>query len=228
MGEKSYVYCHKFPNGKLYFGITCQKPEKRWGHGCNYKNNKRLCNAIKKYGWDKIEHTILFEFDSLEKAEEKEVELIKKHKTDLREFGYNVCLGGKGALGYKHTEQAKEKIRARAKMKRKPLTKEHIEKIIFYKTGANNPNFGKPRTEETKQKIKNALKGRKRTEKEKENMYGRRKGTVFIEYQVEKLTIAQWANKLGIPRARLNYRYKVGMSVENIFKKEKLTKNGKY
>lgn len=25
------IYCHTFPNGKMYFGQTNRKPEKRWG-----------------------------------------------------------------------------------------------------------------------------------------------------------------------------------------------------
>ena len=221
MANKCYVYQHKFPNGKIYFGITKQDPKKRWGCGCNYSNNERMTNAIKKYGWDNIEHKVLYEYDTLEEAEQKEIELIKEYKTDLRKFGYNVCLGGKGALGYRHTEETKEKIRARAKMKRKPLTKEHIQIIIKNKTGANNPNFGKPRTPETKEKIRQALIGKKRTPEQKLRLYGKHKNTIFIEYNGEKLTICQWAEKLGIPRQRLYARYKLNMPIERMFSKEK-------
>lgn len=227
METKCYVYQHKFPNGKNYFGITIQEPTKRWGHGCNYSSNARLSNAIKKYGWDNIEHIILCEFDNIELAEQKEIELIKEYHSDQREYGYNVSLGGKGAYGYHHTEEAKAKISARAKMKRKPLTQEHIQKIIFYKTGANNPNYGKPRSPETCEKIRQALLGRKLTAEQKKNFYGKHKNTIFIEYQGERLTIVQWCQKLGLPRSRTYQRYKAGMSVEEIFNKEKIKRNGK-
>ena len=226
MENKCYVYRHKFPNGKLYFGITTQKVEKRWGNGCNYSSNERLSNAIKKYGWENIEHDILFEFDSIELAEQKEIELIKQYKTNEREYGYNVALGGKGAYGYKHTEEAKQKISARAKMKRKPLTKEHIAKIVENKTGANNPNFGKPRSAEIRRKIGEAQRGKTKTDEELKNYYGKHKNTIFIEYQGENLTICQWSKKLGLPRSRLFARYKAGMPTEKIFSKEKFVKNG--
>ena len=227
MEKKCYVYQHKFPNGKSYFGITTQNPEKRWGKGCNYTKNERLYNAIKKYGWDNIEHLVLFEYDNIEMAEQKEIELINTYKTNERKFGYNVVLGGKGAFGYKHTEEAKEKISKRAKMKRKPLTQEHIEKIIFNKTGENNPNYGKPRSPETCEKIRQALKGRKLTENQKANMYGKHKNAIFIEYNGERLTIVQWCKKLGLPRARTYARYKAGLPPEKIFEKENFINNGK-
>jgi predicted GIY-YIG superfamily endonuclease len=40
--KKYYLYKHiNKINGKIYIGITSQKPEKRWGtNGINYRNNK--------------------------------------------------------------------------------------------------------------------------------------------------------------------------------------------
>ena len=54
------VYIHLFPNNKVYIGITKQKPEHRWNNGKGYKNNDYLANAILKYGWNNIEHKILY------------------------------------------------------------------------------------------------------------------------------------------------------------------------
>ena len=57
IAENNYkVYKHTTPNGKVYIGITCQDPQKRWGYGCNYKNQRYFSTAIKKYGWDNITH----------------------------------------------------------------------------------------------------------------------------------------------------------------------------
>ena len=36
------VYKHTCPNGKVYIGITCQNPIKRWKGGSGYKNNKHF------------------------------------------------------------------------------------------------------------------------------------------------------------------------------------------
>ena len=61
MQKSYYVYVHKFPNYKVYIGITNQKPERRWSNGSGYYRQKYIANAIKKYGWNNIEHKILFE-----------------------------------------------------------------------------------------------------------------------------------------------------------------------
>lgn len=50
------VYMHITPSGKMYIGITGRNPLKRWGsNGSGYKG-QAFSNAIKKYGWDNMEH----------------------------------------------------------------------------------------------------------------------------------------------------------------------------
>ena len=56
------VYKHTCPNGKVYIGITKQKPERRWGiNGRGYKENEYFYRAIQKYGWQNIKHEIIAE-----------------------------------------------------------------------------------------------------------------------------------------------------------------------
>lgn len=50
MIENYKVYMHRFPNGKVYIGITCQKPEYRWNKGKHYRKQSLIFNAIMKYG----------------------------------------------------------------------------------------------------------------------------------------------------------------------------------
>lgn len=45
--KKYIVYCHIFPNGKRYVGITSQKPNERWRNGRGYKGSNAVYNAIK-------------------------------------------------------------------------------------------------------------------------------------------------------------------------------------
>ena len=73
------VYQHKNKiNGKIYIGITMQKPEIRWGkNGNNYKSSPHFYSAIQKYGWDNFEHNILFTGLTKEEACLKEQELIQ-------------------------------------------------------------------------------------------------------------------------------------------------------
>ena len=82
MKNKYIVYKHTTPRGKVYIGITGNTVERRWQNGRNYKNNKHFTNAIKKYGWDNIKHEILFDNLTKEQAEEKEILLIKKYKSN--------------------------------------------------------------------------------------------------------------------------------------------------
>lgn len=90
-----YLYEHVAPNGKRYFGITCQIPERRWrADGSGYRQNQHFMNAIHKYGWDNFEHNILYSGLSQEEACAKEIELIHKYQTSKSRYGYNRSKGG--------------------------------------------------------------------------------------------------------------------------------------
>lgn len=143
------VYQHKNKmNGKVYIGITSQKPEQRWGsQGCNYKSSPHFYSAIQKYGWDNFEHNILFTELTKEQACLKEQELIKEYNSMNREFGYNSTSGGDI---FTMNEETKQKI-SQAMMR-------------------NQNNLGHPCSEEKKKKISNAQKGREFTEKHKQKL----------------------------------------------------------
>lgn len=94
--EKQYtVYKHiNKINNKVYIGITCQIPRKRWRNGKGYIHCVRFYNAIQKYGWGNFEHEIVLCNLTKEQAEMFEVEMIKYYKTTDRKFGYNIENGG--------------------------------------------------------------------------------------------------------------------------------------
>ncbi len=113
MIEKKYiVYMHIVPNGKKYIGITCNNINKRWRKGKGYWSNEYFTNAINKYGWDNIQHLILFDNLSKKEAECKEKELINFHKTYKREYGYNIEKGG--SLNKEVSNETREKLRKAA------------------------------------------------------------------------------------------------------------------
>lgn len=70
------VYMHTVPNGKVYIGITSQEPSRRWRKGEGYKTNKAFYFAIQKYGWENINHEILYSGLSKEEACDKEKEVV--------------------------------------------------------------------------------------------------------------------------------------------------------
>ena len=176
MDNNYTVYIHIFPNNKVYVGITCRTPKYRWNNGKNYKTQELMFRAIKKYGWDNIEHKILFENLSKEQAEQKEIELIAQYKSTQREFGYNVENGGncKGTvneetkekisknnakywLGKKLSEETKEKMSKN--MKNKKVKKESIIKGL--KTKKERFPDGIPISEEERQRRSIKMKNNK-------------------------------------------------------------------
>lgn len=92
--DKKYtVYAHIFPNGKRYIGMTGKKPEKRWKSGYSYNTNEPMFDDIVKYGWDNIEHKILYKDLTRDQALELEMYCIIKYKTAEKEYGYNILKG---------------------------------------------------------------------------------------------------------------------------------------
>ena len=96
------VYMHRNKiNDKKYIGITCRKPEHRWGKDGHSYKGQVFKKAIDKYGWNNFDHVILFNELSAEDAYKKEQELIKLYKSNQKEFGYNLSVGGEhGSTGY--------------------------------------------------------------------------------------------------------------------------------
>lgn len=112
MVRQFYVYEHVFPNNKRYIGITCQDPHVRWDYGWGYKENIQpmMYRAIQKYGWNNIQHNILYDHLTEAEAKQKEQELILFYHTCIYDplcNGYNMTYGGEGALKYT-TEEARE------------------------------------------------------------------------------------------------------------------------
>lgn len=107
--EKTYcIYCHTNKiNGKKYIGQTGGDLQKRFGeNGYSYRK-QMFGRAIKKYGWDNFEHTVLEQGLTLEEANIKEEYYILKYKTTDSAFGYNVRAGGNNST---LSNETKEKL----------------------------------------------------------------------------------------------------------------------
>ena len=93
-----YIYCFTFPNNKKYIGFAKKNYKHRWSvHKHIAKkdnNNTKLYNAIRKYGWNNIEKTILEEHEdseyTLKILENKYINLYNTINN-----GYNTIPGGK-------------------------------------------------------------------------------------------------------------------------------------
>ena len=194
--ENTYcVYIHKTPSDKVYIGQTYREPQKRWGYGSQYKSNAHFTSAINKYGWENIEHEVLFDALDKHKADDLEDLLINIFRCKDRRFGYNKK--GGGANG-KMSEESKERNRqsqlgkvlseeTRNKMsesrKGHIVTEEKKKKISESKKGY------KP-TSETIAKISASQKGRKLSDETRRRMSESRKGRIVTEETRQKLSEA--------------------------------------
>lgn len=91
-----YKHTNKI-NGKIYIGITCQKPEHRWGQdGSGYKECPHFWKAIQKYGWQNFSHEIIAHGLSHQEACEMEIQQIAQYGSNNCRNGYNIHKGGDG------------------------------------------------------------------------------------------------------------------------------------
>lgn len=139
--EKTWIaYAHICPKGRFYIGITSQKPNRRWRNGKGYKHNDYFNNAIKKYGWKNFQHEIIAGGLTLDEANNFEEILIKKLKSNVREYGYNLSLGGDGVKGVPYPEERKKELSDSMRGIGNPMYGVSLEG----RSGKDNPMYGKP------------------------------------------------------------------------------------
>ena len=107
---KLYIHTNK-DNGKMYVGITSREDvNQRWRNGNGYQENTHFRMAIKKYGWDNFDHEVLIDDLSEEDAKFMEKFCIALWKTNDRNYGYNMTIGGEGTKGFYPSEETREKL----------------------------------------------------------------------------------------------------------------------
>lgn len=155
--RKYTVYCHVFPNGKRYVGQTCYPINHRFGKdGNHYQGQPYLYNAIKKYGWESVQHEVLAENLSYLEVDAVEQFYIILYKSNQKEFGYNI--EGGGSLHKVCTEETKERLR---KMNLgKKLSPETRKKMSESQKGEKNCNYGKHFSEEVRRRMSEGQKGK--------------------------------------------------------------------
>lgn len=181
------VYMHKFPNNKVYIGITGKRITERWRNGKG-SYNQYFCNAVQKYGWDNIEHIILVEGITKEEACKIEIKLISEYKSNNPEFGYNLAIGGETNSGWHLSENTKAKIsKANTGYRHSEEAKRKISEAF---KGKSPSNKGKSMSEEQKLKISNANKGKVHSKEHNEKVAFAHKGKKFSEAHKQALSDA--------------------------------------
>lgn len=135
-------------NGKSYVGKTTMLLNQRMAsHRCA---DTVIGKAIRKYGWENFNVEVLEECETAEQLNEREIFWIAALNCKTPN-GYNRSNGGDGPTGYSHSDEARAKLSAAGKGRKK--SPEHRAKI-----GAGNR--GKKQTPEAKAKIAVAHKGK--------------------------------------------------------------------
>jgi len=161
-------------NNKRYVGFHATNKE--YNEDNYFGSGRLLKKAIKKYG---IQYFVKGKIEdvNVEEWKEKETYWIRKMNAHVSLGGYNLTWGGEGTLGYKHSEESKEKDRQSHKGKkasketRKKLSISHkgvkIHSEEFKRNlGKNNTLYktGKTHSEETRKKMSKSQKGKKQSE----------------------------------------------------------------
>ncbi len=130
-----YLIINKI-NGKKYVGYTFTNYKKRFSKHVTEslgKSQRYLCRAIRKYGKENFDVTLLATAPNHLEAKEMEIALITEHNSFAHSkggWGYNATIGGEGINGYTYPEEARKKV-------------SDLKKSQKAWCGTNNPNFGK-------------------------------------------------------------------------------------
>lgn len=128
--------------GKSYIGKTVNifNPNKRWKNGLGYTEASQpaFYNAIKKYGWDDFDSTILENYImTAEEAAEREKYYIAYYHTYVGSTdcnGYNLTIGGEGTEKHQVSEETRAKLRT-ARLTQTNLSLTHNKGKFFYNNG---------------------------------------------------------------------------------------------
>ena len=159
--------------GKVYIGFDSDWPNRvRIHKSASKKQNYKFYRAIRKYGWDNFEWSIIYQSkDKHYTLKQMETYFINDYNS--MKNGYNSTLGGDGTLGRKRTKEERLKQSISTKGKPRPQSPEHIKNRI--ESLKKNPNafksmLGKTHKTETKNKISLSNKGVPKTEEHKLKM----------------------------------------------------------
>ncbi len=150
-------------NGKVYIGRTALTASDRWHRHVSAarigKGSPYLGAAIRKHGIDVFVVEPLYEAKTSNELSKMETFFIILHQSYLRENGYNLTLGGEaGLLGFKHSEETKQKIAAGRQGVDHPMYGRHQSEktrraISEHTQGTDNHFFGKQHTLESRRRM---------------------------------------------------------------------------
>lgn len=149
-------------NKKSYVGFDSNWPKRKIRHKHNFlKKNTKFYSAIKKYGWDTFEWTVLYQSkDKNHTLNEMENYFIIEYNTI--NYGYNLIPGGSKRTSFTQSEETKKKISD--SLKGRKLTEQHKNNMRGkirsekHKINLSLSQKGKAKSEESLEKRRNTIK----------------------------------------------------------------------
>ncbi len=192
--EKKEVYGRVYGitcriNGKQYVGQTIKKVSYRFNE--HARANSPLGEDIRKYGRKNFEIEVLEECYSFEELNAAEMKWIKIWDCKVPK-GYNRTDGGEGILN--PVKDTREKIAAASMGNQYALGRKHTEDE---KRRIRESNLGQKRSPETRERVRQAKLGTKASDETKAKMSAKRKGRKFSEEHKRKISEARkayWAS----------------------------------
>lgn len=175
-----YIYIiENLINGKVYVGQTSKLDDRRKAHLGGWSQPPAIAAAIRKYGKENFDFSIIQSCSSLEELNTQEIYWIAELGC-LAPNGYNLKKGGE--CGGSLSEEVRQKISQSRKgklrgsenhMSGKPLSEEHKKKIsqgnkgktageknpCFGKFGLEHPRGGKTNSEEWRNQMREKVSG---------------------------------------------------------------------
>lgn len=166
--DGGFIYKITSPSGKIYVGKTVNLVNRLSCYKGNHtKNQIKISNSIKKYGWINHDFEIIDYTPDKEKICDLEIYWINKLDTFNTFHGMNLTKGGEGTVGKKMSEAQKKFLSESRKGKPSKLK------------GTKRPELsrkGFKHTDEAKEKIRIARAGKKLSNEHKLKLKGRNKG----------------------------------------------------
>jgi group I intron endonuclease len=164
-------------NGRIYVGKTVRSFPYRISRHLNDKRKTAFPAALRKYGLQAFEWSVIDTAEDAQTLNEKERFWIRALNSKAPN-GYNLTDGGEGTLGFSSWAKGKHFSAAhRRKISQKRMghdvSEETRQKLSMSQAGKS----GKPLSRETRRKISKALSGRHLTESTKQKLRNARLGT---------------------------------------------------
>ena len=211
-----------------YVGQTTKTVEERFNQ--HAKANTRIGYAIRARGKEMFVVAVLKVCTGKDELDFWERHFIKSRNTKAPN-GYNLTDGGEGVVGWtdemrarvseantgkKRTLEQRANISA-AQIKRFKDPAER-EKISESKRGEKHPNYGKPRSPETLEKISEAHKGKTFTPEHCAHISEAKKGTHATDETRERMSEVRRGKKLNPRSAEDCYQIGAGQRVKSPYK----------